>query len=408
MDVDALTATTTGVRTTIARTVGDAAPAILSTAREIHADPETAFEEHRAADRLCALLEQHGFDITRGVAELPTAFVAERGSGDLTVAVVCEYDALPGVGHACGHNLIAGAGLAAGIGLAPLADELGLRLRVIGTPAEEHGGGKSLMLERGVFDDVDAALMIHTVQDGLTYDPRGTTSQAVGRYRATFHGRASHAAAAPHLAVNAADAVVVSQVAVGLLRQQLPSDHRVAMFVAAAGQVTNIIPDTAVVEWECRAFTMAEYGVLFEKVATCFEAGTLATGCSVEIEETEPLYEPLVQNDVLGDLWCQALADLGYDMDRSAVLGGGSTDMGNVSRRLPSLHPWMSLPGVNIGIHSHDYATAANTDSAYEVMLHGGLAMAWTLAALAESPAEIERLRASAEALRSGADDHAR
>ncbi len=128
----------------------------------------------------------------------------------------------------------------------------------------------------------------------------------------------------------------------------------------------------------------------------------------MEIEETEPLYEPLVQNDVLGDLWCQALADLGYDMDRSAVLGGGSTDMGNVSRRLPSLHPWMSLPGVNIGIHSHDYATAANTDSAYEVMLHGGLAMAWTLAALAESPAEIERLRASAEALRSGADDRAR
>ncbi len=401
MDWTALGATTEGVKGRIARAVADAAPGILETAKAIHADPELPFQEHRAAERLTTLLQHHGFEVTRRVADLETSFVARRGSGPLVVAILCEYDALPGVGHACGHNLIAGAGAAAGIGLGPIVDQLGITLKVIGTPAEEHGGGKVTMIEHGVFDEVDLSLMIHTVQDGLTYDPRGTSSQAVGRYRATFRGKASHAAAAPHLGVNAADAVVVTQVAVGLLRQQLPSDHRVALYVAEAGHVTNIIPDTAVVEWECRAFSMDEFDLLYEKVKRCFDAGSLATGCAVEFEDTEPLYEPLVQDETLGAHWCEAIAGLGYDMARTTALGGGSTDTGNVSRRVPSLHPWISLPGVEVGIHSHAYAAAADTESAYEVMFHGGLAMAWTVASLASSPVDVDCLRARAVALRS-------
>jgi amidohydrolase len=403
MDFEALIASTGGLEAQIAQSVADAAPQVLDLAQAIHADPELSFEEHRAAERLSALLLQHDFEVSRGVADLPTSFVAQRGSGPLVVAIVCEYDALPGVGHACGHHLIAGAGVAAGIGLGPLADTLGITVRVIGTPAEEHGGGKVAMIEHGVFDDVDMSLMIHTVQDGLTYDPRGTSSQAVGRYRATFRGKASHAAAAPHLGVNAADAVVITQVAVGLLRQQLPSDHRVALIVAEAGHVTNIIPEIAVVEWECRAFSMDEFDVLHNKVKKCFEAGALAAGCTVEFEETEPFYEPLIQDETLGQHWSDAIASLGYAMDRTTALSGGSTDMGNVSRRVPSLHPWMSIPDVAAGIHSHAYAQAADTEAAYEVMFHGGLAMAWAVASLASSPADVERVLAQSSVLRSSA-----
>lgn len=388
------------VRSRISKAVAEAEQDILDTARAIHADPELSFEEHRSSERLSTLLERHDFKVTRGVADLPTAFVARRGSGALRVAVVCEYDALPHVGHACGHNLIAGAGITAAVGLGALVDELDLTLQIIGTPAEEHGGGKVGMIEHGVFDDLDLALMIHTVQDGLTYDPRGTSSQAVGRYRATFSGKASHAAAAPHLGVNAADATVVSQVAIGLLRQQLPDDHRVALYVAGAGEVTNIIPESAVVEWECRTFSMDDFYVLYEKVKRCFEAGALATGCTVEIEGTEPLYEPLVQNETLGRHWCDAIAGLGYDMSRTQALSGGSTDMGNVSRRVPSLHPWVSIPGVDVAIHSHAYAAAADTDVAYDVMFHAGLAMAWAVGGIASSPADIDQIRADAAALR--------
>lgn len=402
MDFEALIDSTQGVKSQIAQAVAEAAPQILATAQAIHADPELSFEEHRAAERVSTLLEQHDFEVTRGVAGLPTSFVAQRGSGPFVVAVVCEYDALPRVGHACGHNLIAGAGAAAGIGMGPFVDQLGITLRVIGTPAEEHGGGKVALLEHGIFDDVDVSLMIHTVQDGLTHDPRGTSSQAVGRYRATFRGTASHAAAAPHLGVNAADAVVVAQVAVGLLRQQLPSAHRVALYVAEAGHVTNIIPDTAVVEWECRTFAMEEFGALYDKVRNCFAAGALASGCTVDFEDTEPLYEPLVQDETLGQHWCDAIASLGYDMDTKRALSGGSTDMGNVSRRVPSLHPWMSIPDVHVGIHSHAYAEAADTEAAYKVMFDGGLAMAWTVASLVSSPGDVERVRASAAELRSG------
>ncbi len=402
MAPDALHTPVDDVRSRIADAVRRSEDAVRDVARAIHADPELSFEEHRAAERLARLLESHGFDVTRGVADLPTAFAGRRGSGGLRVAVVCEYDALPDVGHACGHNLIAGAGAAAAIGLSPLVDELDLTLHVIGTPAEEHGGGKVEMLDRGVFDDVDLALMIHTVQDGLTYDPRGTSSQAVGRYRTTFQGRASHAAAAPHLAVNAADAAVVAQVAVGLLRQQLPDDHRVALYVADAGHVTNIIPEVAVVEWECRTFSMDDFHVLHDKVRRCLEAGALAAGCTVEFEATEPLYEPLVQDETIGRHWCEAIASLGYDMDVTRTLGGGSTDMGNVSRRVPSLHPWVSIPGVDVGIHSHAYAAAADTDAAYDVMIDSGLAMAWAVAGLASSPEDVRQIRTDATALRGG------
>ncbi|MFJ4169391.1 amidohydrolase [Paenarthrobacter sp. NPDC089714] len=366
-------------------------PQVQSLSQDLHANPELSFEEVRAAASITAVLAEAGFEVATGTAGLPTAFTATAGSGDLTVALCVEYDALPSVGHACGHNLIAGASVAAALALLPHVDELGITLKAIGTPAEEHGGGKALMLERGAFDGVGLALMVHPVQDGVTYNPAGTTAQAVGRYEAVFTGKAAHAAAAPHLGVNAGDAAVLSQVAIGLLRQQVPGDHRIACYVAEAGHVTNIIPDHAVVPFECRAFTLPEYEALLERVKHCFEGAALATGTTLEISAAEPLYEPLIQDDDLAAYWTEAMDAFGKDTSPSAGMGGGSTDMGNISQVIPSLHPWLSIPGANVPIHSHGFAALANTPEAYDVMFEAAVALAWTVAGAATHPQQRER-----------------
>lgn len=371
-------------------------PKVEALARNIHGYKEISFEEVQSAEAISALLEDGGFTVERGTSGLPTAFTASAGSGDLTVALCVEYDALPGIGHACGHNLIAGASVAAALALQPYVDELGITLKAIGTPAEEHGGGKALMLERGAFDGVGLALMVHPVQDGLTYNPAGTSAQAVGRYKATFTGKAAHAAAAPHQGVNAADAAVLSQVAIGLLRQQIPSDHRIACFVAEAGHVTNIIPEKAVVEFECRAFTLPEFHALLERVRRCFEGAAIATGATLEYEDTEPLYEPLLQDDDLAAHWTSAMDAFGKDTSRSSGLSGGSTDMGNISQVIPSLHPWLSIPGADVPIHSHAFAALADTPPAYGVMFEAGTALAWTVAAAASTPTQRKRFTQAA------------
>ncbi|MFI5662914.1 M20 family metallopeptidase [Streptomyces sp. NPDC051684] len=364
---------------------------VLSLARGLHAHPELSFEETGSAAAITTLLAEGGLTVEHGTGGLPTAFTATAGSGELAVALCVEYDALPEVGHACGHNLIAGASVAAALALAPYADELGITLKAIGTPAEEHGGGKTLMLEAGAFDGVGLALMVHPVQDGVSYNPAGTTAQAVGRYRAVFTGRAAHAAAAPHQGVNAADGATIAQVAIGLLRQQIPGDHRVALFVSEAGVATNIIPERAVVDFECRAFTLPEYESLLTRVRRCFEGAAMASGTEVTIEPTEPLYEPLVQDDALAGYWTAAMESFGRDTTSGGRLGGGSTDMGNVSQVIPSLHPWLSIPGAEVPIHSHGFAAVADTDAAYEVMLEAARALAWTVVDAAGDPEQRAR-----------------
>lgn len=391
MELTDTSSATPALRAALAEGVEDWKRRVHALAHEIHTYKELAFEEVRSAEAVAALLADGGFGVERGTGGLPTAFTATAGNGELTVALCVEYDALPDIGHACGHNLIAGASVAAALALQPHVDELGITLKTIGTPAEEHGGGKALMLERGAFDGVSLALMVHPVQDGVTYNPAGTSAQAVGRYKATFTGKAAHAAAAPHLGVNAADAAVLSQVAVGLLRQQIPGDHRIALYVAEAGHVTNIIPERAVVEFECRAFTLREYEALLERVRRCFDGAALATGTTLTVESTEPLYEPLLQDDALAAHWTEAMDEFGKDTSPSAGISGGSTDMGNISQVIPSLHPWLSIPGADVPIHSHAFAALADSPEAYAVMFEAATALAWTVAAAASSPSERER-----------------
>jgi amidohydrolase len=387
------------VRDDLRTTVEALRPDVEAVARAIHSDPETADEEHRAVARLVELFAGHGFVVDAALGD-PTAFVARAGSGGTTVAVCLEYDALPEIGHACGHNLISGAGALAALALATRADDLGLTVLAVGCPAEERGGGKIPLITEGVFDDVDLAIMIHTVPDGIRLDPRGTSSQAIGQFLATYTGKAAHAAAAPHLGRNATDAVIVAEVALALLRQQVPSDHRLSANVVRSGSVPNVIPDHATIEFECRAWTTPEYEALLSRVLRCLEAGALATECELTLLPVGRPYLPLLQDDLLGALWCDALDGLGLDPAAGVPLAGGSTDMGNVSRTVPALHPWVRLPGVTGSLHSADYAAAAGTDEAYDVMTQAAVAMAWTVAAAASDAAVVERLRSKRLELR--------
>lgn len=355
--------------------------AVRALVAALYADPETAFAEHRARDRVADLLEGAGFAVERGLGELDTALRARLGDGELVAALCVEYDALPGIGHGCGHPLIAGSSLGAALALAAAitAGELdGLTLLVIGTPAEEHGGGKQLLLDQGVFRGVDLALMTHPTPETASYDPIGSTSQAVGRWRATYTGRGAHAAANPSEGINANDAAVVAQVAAGLLRQRMRDGQRLALVPQQDG-VTNIIPETAVVDFECRARTLEEFEELRGRLEDCLRAGALATGCSLAIEASEPTYEPLLQDPVLGGLWNEAMRARDRPLAGSLGVMAASTDMGNVSRRVPSLHPFVGITGITDALHTREFAARSQGAEGLRLMEDAALAMAWVV-----------------------------
>lgn len=352
---------------------------LLAVSHALHADPETAWQEHRSARLLTDRLETWGFRVERGVAGLDTAFIAEVGDGPATVGLVAEYDALPGLGHACGHNVIAAAALGAARALQPVAERLGIRVRVLGTPAEEGGGGKIPMLEAGCFDDLAFALMIHPgPADAVLARPR-----AVAHFDVTYRGRASHAGAYPHLGVNAADAFTIAQVSIGLLRQQLPTSVRVHGIVRDAGTAPNAIPDAATGSWYVRADSLAELDDAFERVRRCFEAGALATGCTWDLTETSPRYAEFRNDLELADIFTRNAAALGRDMDRAEHgprgMATASTDMGNVSQQVRALHPYLgidSLPAVN---HQPEFADAAATPAADRAVRDGAVLLAQTV-----------------------------
>ncbi|NBE53640.1 amidohydrolase [Streptomyces sp. YC537] len=350
---------------------------LIALSRSIHAEPELSFEEYRSADKVIEHLSEAGFAVEKGVGGLDTAFSATLGSGDLVVGICAEYDALPEIGHACGHNVIAASAVGAALGLAAVADDLGIRVKVVGTPAEEHGGGKVLLLERGVFDDVTVSMMVHPAQEDS--HPAAFRSQAVSRFAVTYTGRPSHAAAAPHLGVNAADAMVVAQVAVATLRQQITANCRIGLFVREGGTATNIIPERTVVDCEVRAFELAELTALKERVMACFQAGALASGCTMDSAPTEPDYAELWQDPALADLFAANLTATGRDVpDSQHRLTGGSTDMGNVSQVVPSIHPAIAVIGAQHAPHTRGFAQDTGTPAADDAVIDGALAMAWT------------------------------
>ncbi len=349
---------------------------LVALSHRIHAVPELAFEEYRASGWLAEWLAGAGFDVRRGVCELPTALVATRGSGPLHVAFCAEYDALPGVGHACGHNVIAALAAGAGAAAARVADDVGLTVSVIGTPAEETGGGKLTLLGGGAFAGVHAALMAHPAP----VDVLALPFVALWEFDVHYLGQAAHASAFPERGVNAADALTVAQTAVGLLRQHIGPQDRIHGIVTRGGEAPNVVPAHTTARYNIRSVTLADLEPLRARVLSCFEAGALATGARLDVLETSPPYAEMWHDADLGALYRRNAVKLGrrftdLGRDGRAI---GSTDMGNVSQVLPAIHPMIgvgSLPAVN---HQPEFAAHCVSAVADQALMDAGLALAWT------------------------------
>ena len=366
---------------------------LVELSHTIHEHPELAFEEERAAGWVGDSLASAGFDVERGACDLPTALIATAGHGPLVVAVCAEYDALPGIGHACGHNVIAASAVGTAGALASIADDLGITLKVIGTPAEEGGGGKIYTPERGAFAGVDAAMMVHPGPAELIQMP----CLAVSHFDVHYTGREAHASAFPEAGINAADALTVAQVGIGLLRQQFRSHDQVHGIVTKGGDAPNVIPAHTSAKYYVRAETLEALETLEAKVRRCFEAGALATGTEVELVQQSPRYSEFVPHSGMQARYrsnAEALGRTFPDVPEQVMLA--STDMANVSLAVPSIHPMLdidSLPAVN---HQPEFAAAAITPTADRALRDGALAMAWTIVALARDEALRAELASAA------------
>ncbi len=361
----------------VSSTVTGAHPALVALARDLYDHPEIAWEEERSAQRVADQLAAAGFTVTGNYCDLPTAFSATVGSGDLHLGLCAEYDALPGLGHACGHNLISAITVGAATALAPLADDQGITLHVLGTPAEEGGGGKIEMLERGGFDGLHAAAMVHPGP----VDVARARPFAVSHSHIEYQGKSAHAAAYPDRGINAADAFTLAQVAIGLLRQQLPSSVRVHGLLTRGGEAPNSIAERTEGRWYVRAETLAELAEIEPRVMRCFEAGALATGAQLTVTpESKPYAEFRTDEELLACYEKRASAvGRTFGSGSDATMARASTDMGNVSQQLPAIHPYIgidSLPAVN---HQPEFAAATITSAAEDAIGQGAVALAGTL-----------------------------
>ena len=354
--------------------IDELADQLIDASHQIHAHPELNFEEHFAHDLLTAMLDRHDVAAVRHAYGLETAFDSTAGSDGPTVAVLCEYDALPGVGHACGHNIIATAGLGAGLAAAFVAEAAGGRVRIMGTPAEEGGGGKVLMARQGAFDGVDAAMMVHP----SSADVESMYAIAVQQVKVTYHGKASHAAAHPELGRNALDAAVLGYSAVGALRQHIAPDERIHGIFTEAGDQPNVVPRRAAAHYYVRSGTLARLEQLKPRVLASLEGGALSAGCEMEVVWVDSPYAELVHNATLGARYSAHAALLGRSVAgvEHASLTVGSTDMGNVSLEVPSIHPTIAAAPPDSSIHTEAFAVAAASPSGDLAVPDGAKAMA--------------------------------
>jgi amidohydrolase len=377
---------------------------LLEVSHAIHAHPETNYEERFAHDLLTEVLEREGLEVERGAFGVDTAFVARAGDRGPAIAVLLEYDALPGIGHACGHNIIATAGLGAGLAAAAVAAEAGGRVVVLGTPAEEGGGGKILLARAGAFDGIDAAMMVHPAGDDLTR----MLVIAVQELTATYRGEAAHAAAFPHRGRNALDAAVLGYLNVAALRQHILPDERIHGVFLEAGEKPNIVPARAVTEWMVRSTSISSLEPLKQRVASCLEAGATAAGCDVDIAWKSVVYADMLDNEAMVSLYAANAETLGRSVaePHGATAVMGSTDMGNVSYLVPSIHPMIAAAPSGLPIHTPEFATHARAPSGDDAAVDGAIALAWTVADLWLQDGALEAVRAEFAATvgRLGAD----
>jgi amidohydrolase len=384
------------VKDLIGQAVDRLADDLETLSRRIHDNPELAYQEVKAAGWLSDYLAGQGFKVERGVAGVETAFRATLQTGDgPTIAILCEYDALPAIGHACGHNVIATAGAGAGAALAAVRDQLPAgRIQVIGTPAEEGGGGKVKLIQGGVFKGVDAAMMIHGFDRWILHQDL----LGIARVGFEFTGKAAHASADPWEGVNALDAVIQTFNNVSMLRQQVRPQARIHGIVTQGGAAPNIIPEHAACTFYVRAARLDYMWELHKRVVACAEGAAKATGCTMTLIDFEAPYEPLKRNDTLLDLFRANMRTTGAVESPPMPDRLGSSDIGNVSQVIPAIQPMVQIAPSGTPIHSRAFEAAAVSPLARTGMCQAAKTMALTVYDLLADPDLVTRARREFEA----------
>lgn len=362
--------------------------------RYIWENPELGNKEYKAVEALTEKLKSEGFEIEDRTADLETAFTAiyEGSKIGPTIALLAEYDALPDLGHGCGHNLIGVAAVLAAVSLKEAVKKYGGKILVIGTPAEETDGGKVVMVDKGVFDSVDIAMMIHPAQ---AFESSGT-SMAMEAIQFDFYGKPAHGAASPHKGINALDAIVNMYVSISTLRQQLTTDIRIHGIISKGGHAANIIPDHTQAQYYVRAGKKENLQEVIEKVKKCAHGAALVTGCTVEISNYEASYDNMVTNQVLSDLYDKNLVEIGVKPEE--ILKGldhGSLDMGNVSHVVPAIHPFTKICESGIAGHTKEFANASGSKEGFNQFLKGIKALALTAYDLLSNPKLVEKVKSN-------------
>lgn len=356
---------------------------LVDASHRIHAHPELNFEEHHAHALLTDLVDELGADVglraERHAWGLETAFDASVGGAGLpTVAVLCEYDALPGIGHACGHNIIATAGLGAGLAAAVVAQAAGGRLRLMGTPAEEGGGGKIHMARQGAFDGVDAAMMVHPADADLIR----MDCLAIHTVDVEYHGLSAHAAAAPWEGRNALDAAVLGYMNLAAMRQHIRPDERIHGIITNGGAKPNIVPSEAASQWYVRAGSMERLQALKQRVSAALEGAASACGCTMSPTWDDIQYADMIDNGPMVRSYVANSDRLGRTVTDPRASGKavmGSTDMGNISYLVPSIHPMIQVAPSGVPIHSVEFARYAGAAEGDRAVVDGAKAMAMTV-----------------------------
>jgi len=355
----------------------------------IHDNPELGFKEEKASAWLAGYLEDNGFHVERGIAGLPTAFRATYGQGSPRVALLAEYDALPKIGHGCGHNIIGVSAVGAGVASKHIIDQLGGSVVVMGTPGEEGFGGKIDMVKAGAFREIDVAMIVHP-------DTRNMSTEealAASTLEVEFFGRPAHAAGQPHKGINALDALILAFTSINSLRQHIRGDARIHGIITDGGEAPNIVPAHSAAVFLVRALDDDYLAELRDRVLNCFTGASVATGARLEYRWRDRTYAPMKNNMTLAGLFKQNLKSLGREVEAfEPRFGLGSTDMGNVSQVVPSIHPAIAIAPRDVLIHTPEFAAAAVSDAGHNGLLDAAKAMAMTVADILQS-GTIDRIR---------------
>ncbi len=362
---------------------------LIQLSLNIHDNPELGFEEEKASAWLAGYLEDNEFHVERGIAGVATAFRATYGQGSPRIALLAEYDALPKIGHGCGHNIIAASAVGAAVGSKPIIDRLGGNIMVLGTPGEEVFGGKIDMVQAGVFKEIDVAMIVHPgVRNVVTMQALACTGVEV-----EFFGQPAHASAEPHKGVNALEATILAFTSINSLRQHIKEEARIHGIITDGGEAPNIVPAHSAAEFYVRAPDNEYLDELKSKVSNCFIGASTASGARLEYHWDDIAFDSMKNNETLAALFKQNLESLGRHVEAfNPEFGLGSTDMGNVSQVVPSIHPTIAIASPEVLGHTPEFAAAAASEAGHEGLMDAANALAMTVADILQ-PEMLDEIR---------------